>query len=165
MDDGGYHEGYYSLLDEQPTVRLTRHASEARLLDDVQDDWAVQRLAWFSKGFYGVSRRRARRGSRMDPRARWARCSDWSIRRRPPTACLQGGVTPIVMTDLRMGQTPWFVFAFVVAERDDDGVTRGADPAGADAAPARGRAAEALAAHLGRGRSPVAAAERITQLR
>jgi hypothetical protein len=22
-----------------------------------------------------------------------------------------------------MGQTPWFVFAFVVAERDDDGVT------------------------------------------
>ena len=27
------------------------------------------------------------------------------------------------MTDLRMGQTPWFVFAFVVAERDEDGVT------------------------------------------
>ena len=24
---------------------------------------------------------------------------------------------PIVMTDLRMGQTPWFVFSFVVAER------------------------------------------------
>jgi len=35
----------------------------------------------------------------------------------------QDGVAPIVMSDLRMGQTPWFVFAFVVAERDDDGVT------------------------------------------
>jgi hypothetical protein len=29
-----------------------------------------------------------------------------------------GGV-PVVMTDLRMGQTPWFVFSFVVAERED----------------------------------------------
>ena len=26
------------------------------------------------------------------------------------------GTQPIVMTDLRMGQTPWFVFSFVVAE-------------------------------------------------
>jgi hypothetical protein len=29
---------------------------------------------------------------------------------------------PIVMTDLRMGQTPWFVFSFVVAERDAQGI-------------------------------------------
>jgi hypothetical protein len=27
------------------------------------------------------------------------------------------------MTDLRMGQTPWFVFSFVVAEREDGRVT------------------------------------------
>jgi hypothetical protein len=27
---------------------------------------------------------------------------------------------PIVMTDLRMGQTPWFVFSFIVGERDGD---------------------------------------------
>jgi hypothetical protein len=33
-----------------------------------------------------------------------------SLSRGPP------GV-PIVMTDLRMGQTPWFVFSFVVGER------------------------------------------------
>jgi inner membrane protein len=25
---------------------------------------------------------------------------------------------PVIMTDLRMGQTPWFVFSFVVAERE-----------------------------------------------
>ena len=28
------------------------------------------------------------------------------------------GGAPVVMTDLRMGQTPWFVFSFVVAERE-----------------------------------------------
>jgi inner membrane protein len=27
-----------------------------------------------------------------------------------------------VLTDLRMGQTPWFVFSFIVAERDGDRV-------------------------------------------
>ena len=29
---------------------------------------------------------------------------------------------PIVMTDLRMGQTPWFVFSFIVAELGDRAV-------------------------------------------
>jgi hypothetical protein len=29
---------------------------------------------------------------------------------------------PIVMTDLRMGQTPWFVFSFVVAEHGASGI-------------------------------------------
>jgi hypothetical protein len=33
-----------------------------------------------------------------------------------------GGV-PVIMTDLRMGQTPWFVFAFVVGERTGDTVS------------------------------------------
>ena len=122
MDDGAYHEGYYSLFDEQPTVRLTRHASEARLLDDVQDEWAVQRLAWFSKGFYGVQQ--------APPEARVANGSASTlgqmlglVETAAADSVPQDGVTPIVMTDLRMGQTPWFVFAFVVAERDDDGVT------------------------------------------
>ena len=29
---------------------------------------------------------------------------------------------PVVMTDLRMGQTPWFVFSFIVAERDGESI-------------------------------------------
>ena len=32
-----------------------------------------------------------------------------------------------MMTDLRMGQTPWFVFSFVVAERDGR-ITRAVPP-------------------------------------
>jgi len=33
-----------------------------------------------------------------------------------------GIATPVVLTDLRMGQTPWFVFSFVVAERNGERV-------------------------------------------
>ena len=33
---------------------VVRHASETRLLEPLRDEWTVQRLAWFSKGFYGV---------------------------------------------------------------------------------------------------------------
>jgi hypothetical protein len=33
------------------------------------------------------------------------------------------GSVPVVMTDLRMGQTPWFVFSFVVAEHGAQGIT------------------------------------------
>jgi inner membrane protein len=87
VDEGAYYEGHVSLFDGRDRVRLVRHDNPTHLLDAVADDWTVRRLAWFSKGFYGV--RQAR-----------------------------GDATQLVMTDLRMGQTPWFVFAFVVAEHD-----------------------------------------------
>ncbi|RPI12878.1 MAG: metal-dependent hydrolase [Lysobacterales bacterium] len=118
MDETGYREGFRSLLDERDTVTLQFHATEPRLLDDVRDDWSVQRLAWFSKGFYGVHR--------ADPGLRIAQGSPSTMEQllglvdeaqatgTVPTA--RPGI-PIVMTDLRMGQTPWFVFSFVVAEQ------------------------------------------------
>jgi len=123
MDDGGYHEGYYSILDESPQVRLTRHASDTRLLEPLRDDWAVQRLAWFSKGFYGVSE--------APPDARIADGSASTLGQLlglVETASASAAVpdangVPVVMTDLRMGQSPWFVFSFVIGERDRDGVS------------------------------------------
>jgi inner membrane protein len=123
MDDGGYHEGYYSILDESPQVRLTRHASDTRLLEPLRDDWSVQRLAWFSKGFYGVSE--------APPDARIADGSASTLGQLlglVETASASAAVpdangVPVVMTDLRMGQTPWFVFSFVIGERDRDGVS------------------------------------------
>jgi inner membrane protein len=123
MDDGGYHEGYYSILDESPQVRLTRHTSDTRLLEPLREDWAVQRLAWFSKGFYGVSE--------APPEARIADGSASTMGQLlglVKTASAAAAVphadgVPVVMTDLRMGQTPWFVFAFVIGERDGDGVS------------------------------------------
>jgi inner membrane protein len=118
MDDDGYHEGYYSLLDEHLRVRLERHASDTRLLESLRDDWAIQRLAWFTKGFYAASE--------ASPGTRVAHGSASTLQQLfglVDTAVAAGtrpgsqGV-PVLMTDLRMGQTPWFVFAFVVAERD-----------------------------------------------
>ena len=123
MDDGGYHEGLHSLLDEHPRVRLERHASDVRLLEPIRDDWNVQRLAWFSKGFYGVSAAsadtRVARGSASSARQLLGLVETASAAQTVPA---RGG-TPVVMTDLRMGQTPWFVFSFVVAEYLDGTVT------------------------------------------
>ena len=119
MDDGGYHEGYYSLLDDRPHVRLERHASDGSLLEPLRSDWSVQRLAWFSKGFYRVSEAPA--GTRV---AEGSASTVGQLLGLVDTAeaaeTLPGpGAVPVVMTDLRMGHTPWFVFSFVVAERED----------------------------------------------
>lgn len=85
MTEQGYLEGYFSLLDPSPSVRLRAYASAPELLEPVRDAWAVRRLAWFTHGFYRV---RDERGQ-------------------------------VVITDLRMGQEPFYVFSFVVAERRD----------------------------------------------
>jgi inner membrane protein len=122
MDDDGYHEGYRSLLDDDPAVRLEHHATEVRLLEPLRQDWTVQRLAWFSKGFYSVGE--APRDLAV------ARGSASSLRQligvvdtaSAAVAVAGPGAVPLVMTDLRMGQTPWFVFSFVVAEHDATGV-------------------------------------------
>ena len=80
MEEGGYREGFYSLLDPPGTLSFERHGSRPELLDGIRDAWAVQRLAWFTHGFYRVSRK----GDR------------------------------VVMTDLRMGVEPVYVFSFAV---------------------------------------------------
>jgi inner membrane protein len=121
MDSDGYHEGFRSLLDGNANPRLERHASANALLEPLRDDWTVRRLAWFSKGFYGV---------RTAPEARIAAGSASTLGQllglvetaAATDILVEPGGTPIVMTDLRMGQTPWFVFSFVVAEDDEDGV-------------------------------------------
>jgi inner membrane protein len=122
MDDGGYHEGYYSLLDDRPYVRLERHASDSSLLEPLRSDWSVQRLAWFSKGFYRVSE--APPGTRI---ATGSASSLSQLLGLVDTAVAAGALdepagTPVVLTDLRMGQTPWFVFSFVVGVREGDRV-------------------------------------------
>ncbi len=122
MDDDGYREGYHSLLRDDAPIVLTRHPSEPRLLDSLHDDWSVRRLAWFSKGFYAVSEAPA------DLRvAKGSASTLGQLLGLVETA--QAGTVPeseprraVVMTDLRMGETPWFAFSFVVAERDGNRV-------------------------------------------
>jgi inner membrane protein len=82
VDENGYHEGFYSLLDPKRTIRFSNHTSDPQLLDGIETHWPVQRLQWFTHGFYAVERR----------------------------------VNDIVITDLRMGMEPSYVFAFKVGE-------------------------------------------------
>jgi inner membrane protein len=78
-----FHEGFYSLLDAQPTITFDRFDRGSALADEVAGIDGVQRIAAFSKGFYKLSEEDGR----------------------------------VLITDLRMGQEPGYVFSFAVAER------------------------------------------------
>lgn len=57
MDERGYHEGFYSLLDEDRNIRFNHYPSDERLLAGLAGHWPVQRLQWFTHGFYSVHKR------------------------------------------------------------------------------------------------------------
>ena len=82
QSDGNYYEGYYSLLDGHSEVTLDRYESRHELLADLESHWPVERLRWFTKGFYKV----------------------WQMDQS------------VVISDLRMGAEPSYVFSFMVAQ-------------------------------------------------
>jgi len=82
MNNNGYQEGFYSLLDRERIIHFTDYMSESNLLQHLQEHWPVQRLQWFSKGFHKVENRD----------------------------------NAIVISDLRMGIEPDYVFSFKVGE-------------------------------------------------
>jgi inner membrane protein len=82
IDETGYYEAYYSVFDSDGQIRFRHYASNNELLDGIEDYWPVQRLQWFSRGFYSVSLRQS----------------------------------DIVISDLRMGVEPDYVFQFKVGE-------------------------------------------------
>jgi inner membrane protein len=83
MAPDAYHEGYHSLLDDGRSVAFERHDRGATLQPALAGNWAGERMAWFSRGFYALDERDGR----------------------------------LAITDLRMGQWPYYMFRFVVAER------------------------------------------------
>ena len=56
MENDGYYDGLYSLLDQSDKIQWRNFESQPALLQAISDQWAVQRLTWFSKGFYRVSK-------------------------------------------------------------------------------------------------------------
>lgn len=52
MREGGYDEGFVSLFDGGRPIRFDRFASDTALYEALRDQWAVQRMAWFSRGFF-----------------------------------------------------------------------------------------------------------------
>jgi inner membrane protein len=82
MEPGGYREGFCSLVADRGPISFVRYASSGELLEPIAGHWPVERLKWFTHGFYSVRRQDAR----------------------------------VVVTDLRMGAEPDYVFQFEVGE-------------------------------------------------
>lgn len=80
-------EGFYSLLDDRREVQFDRFDRGADLYEKLRGHWPVDRIAWFSKGYFKMQ---ARDGH-------------------------------VLMSDLRMGQEPFYFFTFRMA-------TLGSDP-------------------------------------
>jgi inner membrane protein len=87
MRGNAYSEGFYSFLDGDRKIQFDDFLHQPGLINELKDNWAVQRMAWFTQGFY-------------------------SLREVKGQA---------VLTDLRMGQEPAYVFRFALAQREGNG--------------------------------------------
>ena len=54
MTPQGYAESYYSLLSQQRPLRFSYHSRGEELYQRYQGDWNVERVAWFSHGFFAM---------------------------------------------------------------------------------------------------------------
>jgi inner membrane protein len=93
--DGTWFDGYYSYLVGNP-LTMDIHPSTPELLKEIEHTRDVERLKWFTQGYYSVD-------------------SDGDH---------------VVMTDLRMGMAPDFIFRYEVADYDKDGNVVAREPAG-----------------------------------
>lgn len=79
----GYLEGFHSVLDRERRISFDLFPRGENLYELLRGNWHVQRMAWFTHGFFKMSERDDR----------------------------------VVITDLRMGQEPYYSFNFIVADR------------------------------------------------
>jgi inner membrane protein len=84
MHGDKYSEGFYSFLDEDQKIQFDDFPSDSGVIKELKDNWAFQRMAWFTHGFY-------------------------SLRQVKGQA---------ILADLRMGQEPFYVFQFALAQRE-----------------------------------------------
>jgi inner membrane protein len=54
MTDSQYYEGYVSVFDRSQEISLDAYTSYPELLQSISDEWALERLQWFTKGFYSI---------------------------------------------------------------------------------------------------------------
>ena len=54
MSNNQYYEGYASIFDSISEVSFTTFATDQDLLKNIDNEWGVQRLRWFTKGFYAI---------------------------------------------------------------------------------------------------------------
>ncbi len=89
VHDDRYEEGFRSLLDRAPTMRLRAYPNGRELREAAAALPAVRTMQQFTHGFYRLS---------------------------------ETGDGRIELSDLRMGQEPWYAFTFVVARRTNPGL-------------------------------------------
>jgi inner membrane protein len=58
MEPGGasYREGFWSPFDGERAIRFDRFASDRELFDTLRGNWGLERMAWFSHGFFRIER-------------------------------------------------------------------------------------------------------------
>jgi inner membrane protein len=54
MAEGGYYEAYYHVLDAPHRVDFVFHTDQKELLEPLREHWPVQRLDWFTQGFFAA---------------------------------------------------------------------------------------------------------------
>ncbi len=54
MEESQYKVGYYSVFDDSKEIKYKTYPNAPALLEPIEDSFAVQRLKWFSKGFYSA---------------------------------------------------------------------------------------------------------------
>jgi inner membrane protein len=54
MNEQSYSEGFYSFFDKDRVIQLDQFSHQPKLINEVKDNWAVQRMAWFTHGFYSL---------------------------------------------------------------------------------------------------------------
>ncbi|MBM3374587.1 MAG: metal-dependent hydrolase [Betaproteobacteria bacterium] len=91
VNDTYYYEGWYSFFDATKTVKWERYDRGADLIAQHADHPGVSRVAAFSQGFYRMG---------LD---------------------YQAGEPQVFVTDLRMGQEPFYVFHFGLGSPDAQG--------------------------------------------
>ncbi len=117
MEQGGFREGFVSLCDDSDRVELARYPSRSDLLAPLQHDWAVQRLAWFAKGFYVVTVAPAETRVALGSAGTLPQLLG-AVATASAGETTGNSLDHVVIADLRMGQVPWFVFAFAIAATD-----------------------------------------------
>lgn len=56
LTDDAYYEGFYSLTDSpEHVIRFSRYRKNEHLAKPLSDHWPVQRLRWFTRGYYRMS--------------------------------------------------------------------------------------------------------------
>ncbi len=55
VNENDYYLGYYSLREDDRTIRFQHYPRNNQLLTGIEEHWPVQRLRWFTKGFYSVT--------------------------------------------------------------------------------------------------------------